>query len=68
MPLICLASTQLFQLGQFPQLGSLGGPEYGWIADLHNHPGIIGLAKQSDYITDLSFDILSLEALFLVPR
>ncbi|RAK87606.1 hypothetical protein BO79DRAFT_197011 [Aspergillus costaricaensis CBS 115574] len=29
---------------------------------------IIGLAKQSDYITDLSFDILSLEALFLVPR
>lgn len=31
-------------------------------------PGIVGLAKQSDYITDLSFDILSLEALFLVPR
>ncbi|RDH38453.1 hypothetical protein BDQ94DRAFT_165593 [Aspergillus welwitschiae] len=31
---------------------------------------IIGLAKQSDYITDLSFDILSLEALFLdlLPR
>ncbi|KAE8375032.1 hypothetical protein BDV26DRAFT_268668 [Aspergillus bertholletiae] len=29
---------------------------------------IIGLAKDSDYITDLSFDILSLEALFLVPR
>ncbi|PIG87025.1 hypothetical protein AARAC_010416, partial [Aspergillus arachidicola] len=32
------------------------------------HRGIIGLAKDSDYITDLSFDILSLEALFLVPR
>jgi hypothetical protein len=30
--------------------------------------GIVGLAKQSDYIIDLSFDILSLEALFLVPR
>ncbi|OOO14084.1 hypothetical protein OAory_01026790 [Aspergillus oryzae] len=29
------------------------------------HRGIIGLAKDSDYITDLSFDILSLEALFL---
>ncbi|KAL1987458.1 hypothetical protein VTN96DRAFT_3840 [Rasamsonia emersonii] len=29
---------------------------------------IVGLAKQNDYITDLSFDILSLEALFLVPR
>ncbi|GFF73352.1 hypothetical protein IFM60648_03920 [Aspergillus lentulus] len=29
---------------------------------------IVGLAKESDYITDLSFDILSLEALFLVPR
>ncbi|RAH44866.1 uncharacterized protein BO95DRAFT_365158 [Aspergillus brunneoviolaceus CBS 621.78] len=29
---------------------------------------VIGLAKKSDYITDLSFDILSLEALFLVPR
>ncbi|KAJ5712474.1 hypothetical protein N7493_008942 [Penicillium malachiteum] len=29
---------------------------------------IIGLAKHSDYILDLSFDILSLEALFLVPR
>ncbi|KAH8433419.1 uncharacterized protein LDX57_011053 [Aspergillus melleus] len=29
---------------------------------------IIGLAQESDYITDLSFDILSLEALFLVPR
>ncbi|KAK1139210.1 hypothetical protein N8T08_001205 [Aspergillus melleus] len=29
---------------------------------------IIGLAQENDYITDLSFDILSLEALFLVPR
>ncbi|KNG89581.1 hypothetical protein ANOM_003182 [Aspergillus nomiae NRRL 13137] len=29
---------------------------------------IIGLAEDSEYITDLSFDILSLEALFLVPR
>ncbi|PYH99408.1 hypothetical protein BO71DRAFT_314222 [Aspergillus ellipticus CBS 707.79] len=29
---------------------------------------IIGLARHSDVITDLSFDILSLEALFLVPR
>ncbi|KAE8147276.1 hypothetical protein BDV25DRAFT_160728 [Aspergillus avenaceus] len=29
---------------------------------------IIGLVKDDDYITDLSFDILSLEALFLVPR
>lgn len=30
--------------------------------------GIIGLGKKDEYITDLSFDILSLEALFLVPR
>lgn len=30
--------------------------------------GIIGLANNSDYIIDLSFDILSLEALFLLPR
>lgn len=30
--------------------------------------GIVGLAKGSDDIIDLSFDILSLEALFLVPR
>lgn len=30
--------------------------------------GIVGLAKKSEYIVDLSFDILSLEALFLVPR
>ncbi|KAL8906497.1 MAG: hypothetical protein Q9207_001983 [Kuettlingeria erythrocarpa] len=30
--------------------------------------GIIGLARHSDHIIDVSFDILSLEALFLVPR
>jgi hypothetical protein len=29
---------------------------------------VIGLAKDSDMIIDISFDILSLEALFLVPR
>ena len=29
---------------------------------------VIGLAKDSDVIVDISFDILSLEALFLVPR
>ncbi|KAL4973278.1 hypothetical protein BDW66DRAFT_162205 [Aspergillus desertorum] len=29
---------------------------------------IIGLIEKDEYITDLSFDILSLEALFLVPR
>ncbi|KAL2869200.1 uncharacterized protein BJX67DRAFT_21833 [Aspergillus lucknowensis] len=28
----------------------------------------IGLTKQDSYVVDLSFDILSLEALFLVPR
>lgn len=28
----------------------------------------MGLAKGSNYIIDISFDILSLEALFLVPR
>ena len=31
-------------------------------------PGIIGLLKDDDDIVDTSFDILSLEALFLVPR
>lgn len=30
--------------------------------------GGIGLFKNDDYILNLSFDILSLEALFLVPR
>lgn len=30
--------------------------------------GTIGLAKSDQYILDVSFDILSLEALFLVPR
>ena len=30
--------------------------------------GIIGFMKQSAYIIDVSFDILSLAALFLVPR
>jgi hypothetical protein len=30
--------------------------------------GVIGLGRQDNSITDLSFDILSLEALFLVPR
>ncbi|KAL8913869.1 MAG: hypothetical protein Q9171_001362 [Xanthocarpia ochracea] len=30
--------------------------------------GIVGLAKQSAHIIEISFDILSLEALFLVPR
>ncbi|KAL4886665.1 hypothetical protein BJY04DRAFT_213423 [Aspergillus karnatakaensis] len=29
---------------------------------------VIGLSKDDGYITDLSFDVLSLEALFLVPR
>ena len=32
------------------------------------HVGVIGLIKHSEGITDTSFDILSLEALFLVPR
>lgn len=30
--------------------------------------GVIGLVKGNDPIIELSFDILSLEALFLVPR
>jgi hypothetical protein len=30
--------------------------------------GVIGLAKKSDELIGISFDILSLEALFLVPR
>ena len=30
--------------------------------------GVVGIAKDSDSIIDISFDILSLEALFLVPR
>jgi hypothetical protein len=33
-----------------------------------NVTGGIGLFKNDDYILNLSFDILSLEALFLVPR
>jgi hypothetical protein len=30
--------------------------------------GIVGLIKDSNAITDTAFDILSLEALFMVPR
>jgi hypothetical protein len=30
--------------------------------------GIVGLIKGSNVITDTAFDILSLEALFMVPR
>ena len=32
------------------------------------YPGVVGLIKNSGEIIDLSFDILSLEALVLVPR
>ena len=31
-------------------------------------PGVIGLLKDSDEIINTAFDILSLEALFMVPR
>jgi hypothetical protein len=31
-------------------------------------PGMVGLAKGSDDIIGVAFDILALEALFLVPR
>ena len=31
-------------------------------------PGIVGIYKDSEPITDTAFDILSLEALFMVPR
>ena len=30
--------------------------------------GIIGLIKDSDYLIDVAFDLLSMVALFLVPR
>lgn len=30
--------------------------------------GIVGLMQDSDYIIDVAFDILSMVALFLVPR
>lgn len=33
-----------------------------------DHVGVIGLTKNDDVIIDMSFDILSLEALFMVPR
>jgi hypothetical protein len=35
---------------------------------VHTCLGAIGLLKGSDYIIDVSFDILSMAALFLVPR
>ena len=31
-------------------------------------PGIIGVAYQSEYINDLAFNVLALEALFMIPR
>lgn len=31
-------------------------------------PGIVGLSRQDSELIDQSFDILSLEALFMVPR
>lgn len=33
-----------------------------------DHQGAIGLGRGDNYILNFSFDILSLEALFLVPR
>ncbi len=46
-------------------------PRRVYIGDIfanHYRAGLIGLMKDSDRIIDISFDILSLEALFLVPR
>lgn len=37
-------------------------------AEKINDIGAIGLAKGDNYVLNISFDILSLEALFLVPR
>lgn len=39
----------------------------GQSADMR-HTGVIGLVNNSDHFVEISFDILSLEALFLVPR
>ena len=32
------------------------------------HTGIIGIARKDAFISDLAFDVLSLEALFMIPR
>lgn len=42
--------------------------EFGNIRLKRRLTGAIGLTRGDNYILDLSFDILSLEALFLVPR
>lgn len=35
---------------------------------LTNHTGIVGLSKHDTALIEQSFDVLSLEALFMVPR
>jgi hypothetical protein len=40
-----------------------------WVTEVaNNFAGILGVVKDSEEIVDTAFDILSLEALLLVPR
>ena len=63
-PQIILSGTLLIYL----RLCSLVATVTLTIRNAYQFAGIVGLSKDSDIIVDISFDILSLEALFLVPR
>ncbi|KAL9120427.1 MAG: hypothetical protein Q9187_003020 [Circinaria calcarea] len=74
---IWIAAFSYEELGEFTDAGTLFYAADFWslwdlgiigvgVAFLISR--VIGLAKDSDRIIDISFDILSLEALFLVPR
>jgi hypothetical protein len=65
---VCLARVAFQPQGRCGFLMPLAGDvECQNIVDIV-YAGTVGLVKQSDSVTDISFDILSLQALFLVPR
>ena len=67
---ICLASVQGLASAECVCPVPSGGPSWilGFMLTDTGRIGIVGLFKDGDAVTELSFDILSLEALFLVPR
>ncbi|KAL8861756.1 MAG: hypothetical protein Q9178_001957 [Gyalolechia marmorata] len=73
---IWIAAFACDELGEFTDAGSLMYADFWNLWDVgiigigtaYLILRIVGLAKQSAHIIEISFDILSLEALFLVPR
>ena len=63
----CLASVQCLASAECVP-SAIGGTVLDSCSLTRGVIGIVGLLKDGDAITEISFDILSLEALFLVPR